>query len=469
MTAEEKNTTQPKAKPSASSGKGRAFFDRADEVAETGNWDFAIEMYIEGIRREPENLERGHEPLRQVALRRKAQGGKGPGIGAQIKNRPGKDPTENLAKASLLLAKEPGSVNYMVQVLKAAKALELNNVLKWICDIILEAQRQAKKPDKRTLVLLTDAYEQLQDYAPAVAACELAKQVSPNDPKLGERLHSLSAQFTIKQGKYDEEGDFTRSVKDLDKQKDLIQKDAMVQDKQYLQKEVERAKQEYLESPTVAGKINGYVDALLKFEDESYENEAIDVLSKAYKDTGAYQFKMRMGDIKIRQMTRRYRSLVQAGEKEKAVEQARKQLKFELQEYAERAENYPTDLAVKFELGKRQFLAGQYDDAIASLQQAQRDPRKHISALNYLGQAFSKKGLLPEAEETYRRALETEMSEQRTKDVRYNLGEILEQQGKLAEAQEEFSDVAQLDYTFRDVRQRLENIRKKLAQKRSES
>ena len=44
-------------------GKGQAFFDRADQVAETGNWDFAIEMYLQGIEREPDNIERGHEFL----------------------------------------------------------------------------------------------------------------------------------------------------------------------------------------------------------------------------------------------------------------------------------------------------------------------------------------------------------------------------------------------------------------------
>ncbi len=36
---------------------GKAFFDRADQVAETGNWDFAIELYIEGIQREPGNIQ----------------------------------------------------------------------------------------------------------------------------------------------------------------------------------------------------------------------------------------------------------------------------------------------------------------------------------------------------------------------------------------------------------------------------
>ena len=35
-------------------GKGKAFFDRGDQVAETGNWDFAIEMYLQGIGRDPD-------------------------------------------------------------------------------------------------------------------------------------------------------------------------------------------------------------------------------------------------------------------------------------------------------------------------------------------------------------------------------------------------------------------------------
>ena len=66
---------------------GKAFFDRADQVAETGNWDFAIELYIEGIQREPGNIQRGHQPLREVALKRTASGGKPAGF--MEKHKPG--------------------------------------------------------------------------------------------------------------------------------------------------------------------------------------------------------------------------------------------------------------------------------------------------------------------------------------------------------------------------------------------
>ena len=460
-----------KAQPSPSKPhKGRAFFERAEEVAATGNWDFAIEMYIEGIRREPGNVKRGHQPLREVSLKRKAQGGKGPGMLQQMKRRSGKDPVESLANAEYLLAKEPGSAQFMEQVLKAARAAEQHETIIWIANILLEAQRQAKKPSKRVLLVLTEAMADVEEYASAIAACEMARQLTPDDDKLHSLLQEMSAKYTIKKGKYDEEGDFTRSVKDLAGQKELAQSDALAQDTEYLLRQVERARKDYLETPEVQGKINALADALLKFEDASYENEAVDVLAKAHKDLGAYQYKMRIGDIKIRQMTRRYHKLAGDGDAAAAREHARKQLAFELDEYAGRVANYPTDLALKYELGRRQFLAGQLDEAIGSLQQAQRDPRRHVRAMNYLGQAFTKKGKdwYREAVDTYRRVLEAEISEERSKDLRYNLGCVLEKMNELEDAQDEFSRVAQIDYNYKDVRGRLEGIRKKLGGGQSE-
>jgi hypothetical protein len=122
--------TDLNSKEQATSGKGKAFFDRGDQVAETGNWDFAIQMYLEGIRREPGNLERGHRPLREVAVKRKAQGGKSAGLREAFKRRSGKDPAEALVNAEFVLAKDPLSLKAMVEVLKAARKLEEREVIK---------------------------------------------------------------------------------------------------------------------------------------------------------------------------------------------------------------------------------------------------------------------------------------------------------------------------------------------------
>jgi len=445
-------------------GKGKAFFERAEQVSETGNWDFAIEMYLEGIQREPDNVERGHQPLREVSLKRKAQGGKGPGMIESIKRRTAKDDLGSLINAEHLLAKDPGSLQFMLQLLKAARKLKLETVIPWIANILLHAQSQAKKPNKRILVEVTKAFGAVEQFGPAIKACDMAIRLDPDDGELREVNRKLSAQYAIHQGGYDEEEqrEFTDNVADLGKQKELMQQDALVKDEEYLLDQIRKARQEYLESPKVPGKINAVVDALLKMENESYENEAIDILNKAHKDSGAYQFKMRVGDVRIRQMSRRFRSLRDEGDIPGSQEQAKRQLAFELDEYKERATNYPTDLALKFELGRRQFLSGMYDEAIASLQQAQRDPRRALRARSLVGQAFTRKGWFREAAETFERALETEMTEERAKELRYFLGDVLVKTGELPKALEQFSMVAQVDYNYKDVRGRVEEIRKKI-------
>ena len=457
--ADTQNPPEEPAKPS----KGKAFFERAEQVAETGNWDFAIELYIEGIKRDPGNIERGYQPLREASLNRKVQGGKGPGMVDKFKHRPGKDPVTNLANATFLLAKEPGSQQLMHQVLQCAMKLELPAVIKWVCDILLDSQRQAKKANVKLLMVIAENYTNIDEFTHAIQACELARKAAPNDAVIQQTLSDLSAKYTIHKGKYDQEGDFSEKVADLEGQKKLMEKDHIVQSEDFLLAEIENARKEYLASPEVPGKVNAFVDALLKIPDEAYEGEAVDVLTKAHSDSGTYQYKLRIGDIKIKQMTRRYRKLVQSGDEEGAKEQIRVQLAFELNEFKERSINYPTDLKLKFELGRRQYLAGMYDDAIASLQQAQRDPRNHLKAMSYLGQAFEAKGWFREAGETYVRALESEMSEDNTKELRYNLGSVLEKMDKVVDAREQFSAVAQIDYNYKDVRERLDAVNKAIA------
>jgi tetratricopeptide (TPR) repeat protein len=453
---------------SPNAGKGKAFFERADQVAETGNWDFAIAMYLEGISREPENLDRGHKPLRKVSINRKAQGGKPAGMIDQFKRRPCKDPVRNLVNAEYLLSKDPGSVQNMMQVLQAARKCDLIGLVHWISLIILESQRQTKKPSKRILVDLVSAFESAKDFSMSVQACDMAISLDPNDGELRDRMRSLSALYTIDKGKFEEEGDFTKGVDDLEAQQKIQKKDALVKDEEYLLGQIRKCRQDYLENPHVAGKINNAVDALLKIENESYENEAIDILAKAHKDSGAYQFKMRIGDIRIRQMSRRFRQMRDSGDTAEATEQAKRQLAFELDEYKERCANYPTDLGLKFEMGRRQFLSGLYDEAIASLQTAQRDPRRGLRARSLIGQAFVKKGWLGMAVETFEKALELEATEEFTMELRYFLGDVLDNMGQLERAQEQFSTVAQLDYNYRDVRQRIENIRTRLSEPKAE-
>ena len=441
-------------------GKGDAFFNQGDQVAETGNYDYAIEMYVEGIKRDA-NLERGFKKLRESALKRKLKGGKPAGMMEKRKYRPGKDPVVNLANACYLWAKDPASEALLEQVIKSAVALELKEVIQWSCEVMVEILKTIKKPNRKLIMFVVESAEEIEDYGNAVKACEIAASAFPEDGSLDDKLRHLGAKRTLQRGKYGVEGHkFTDSVKDLDQQKKFLEEDSLNKSEAYLKNQLQNAKKSYLENTKHIGKINALVQALLAFEDAAYEAEAIKVLNKAYEDTGAYQFKMSMGDIKMKLYKRKIAYYKQKGDIDSAKKTYAQQLKFEVAEFTERVASYPTDMGLKFELGKRLFMVGKYDDAIAMLQVATRDKRRYVSTMNYLGQAFMKKQWWQESCDTFEKVLQTDLTEERAKDIRYNLGSCYEKMGQYKQAAEQFSNVAQIDFNYRDVRARLEAVRK---------
>src|SRR4051812_8788154 len=59
--------------------KADAFFKSARTVGGTGNYDYAIEMYTQGLMIDPENTD-AHIDLRDISMKRKASGGKAMGF-----------------------------------------------------------------------------------------------------------------------------------------------------------------------------------------------------------------------------------------------------------------------------------------------------------------------------------------------------------------------------------------------------
>ncbi len=451
-------------------GKGKAFFDHGDQSAEISKWDYAIKMYLEGLRREPTNLERGHKKLREIGLKRKLTGGKPAGMFNTFKSEKGENPdVESLLKVEYQFAMDPGNVSHMMSLAKAIEKLGDKACTKWILDILFDAERQAKKPSKRILVLLAESYCRCDEFTLAVTACDMARKLDPADGHLENMSKTLSAQATMKHGQYDGHGSFEKSVLNMGKQKELSEGDSLAKSEDYLQLALRKAQKEYEAEPEVHGKIDAYADALTKFEDDAHESLAMQVLAKAFHHSKTYRFKLRQDDVRMRQYRRHYIQLKGQGKMDAAIKMAKEQLQFELDVYKERVEQYPTDLNFRYELGRRQLTAAatfkqpdQLDNAIASLQQAQRDPKRRIQAMIDLGRCFDKKGWFKEAVDTYSRALENDLTEERSKELRYNLGCALRAMGEKKKAMEQFSEVAQVDFTYRDVRKQIEELRKEV-------
>jgi len=106
--------------------------------------------------------------------------------------------------------------------------------------------------------------------------------------------------------------------------------------------------------------------------------------------------------------------------------------------------------------------AKQFDEAIPMFQEAQKDPRHRTAATNNIGLCFFLKGWHSDAVDIFQQAIDAyEIKDDAlAKELRYNLARAFEEQGKAGEALEIYRKLAQLDFGFKDVRQRVDKLRK---------
>jgi len=455
--------------------KNRAvgLFKKAADVAYALQYDYAIEMYLDGLAAWPTALEEGHKPLRDIALRRQAGGGKKSGFGdkSRFKNLPGKSPRENMLKAEYLLSKDPLNTTHMTHLVKGALGGGYKKTAFWMANILFERNIQAGKPSFDTYKFLMNAYAQLEEFAWAVKACTMARQIKPNDDQLNEAMRNYSAQATMQEGKYDQDRDFRDSIKDRESQEDLQDQELSMRSHKKQDEMIANARREYLAEPIHPGKVNALVDLLCEQEDKEQEDEAFDILEKAYAESDQFHFKKRAGELKIKQynrLARIYKKKLLKNpnnlELKKKVQKTQNMaLQTEMDHYRLCVENYPTDQSMKFEYAKRLMRAKKFDDAIPLFQEARSNPRHRLGALSQIGQCFFYKKWYAEAVGQFLQALELVESQegQVAKELRYNLARAYEADDNIPEAIKSFSKVAQIDFNYLDVRKRVDELRKK--------
>lgn len=452
--------------------KARRFFERAKELAAGKSWDFAIKCYHEGLGFWPEAVEEGHQPLRLAACERNVRGGKKPGFADGVKfSMTSRDAKKAMLNAEWLLSLDPFNVSYMEGLFKAANKLHAEETLMWIGPIFGNAAENEKKISPKRFSLMRDVYEEAGDravargevglsvqcYERAAEALQLQSRVDPKDRSLTNELRDLSTKLTILKGKYESGGDYKESMRDSDQQKLLHDQDRMVQTDEELEKLITAAKQAVDANPGNLGKVEALADLLCRREDESGEKQAIDVLMRNFKEHNDYQFRMKAEDIRIKQLRRSVREANAAGNKDQALELYKDQLRFELKVFAERIKQYPTDNRFKYEYAQRLFSARKYDEAIPFFQAGRTDPKVRTLCDLKLGQCFFQKKFFPQAIGTLTKAVANyEFAEDNTgKELRYWLARSQEAAGNADAARDVYGQVLEMDYNFRDVRDRL--------------
>jgi tetratricopeptide (TPR) repeat protein len=472
---ETKSETEVTPDPNEGPGKGKVYFERAAAVAATGNFDYAIDMYIQGLFREPFNMEE-HRKLREVGFHRKVAGGKPAGglFGAKTPYK-GKTPKEAMLNGEWLLAKDVGNINHMLQIVRNAVLCSLRDVVIWIGPILLEANRTQKTPKLELYKEIAEMFAKVNDFDRASQAAELARLLKPTDADLDALVKQYAAQATMVRGNYDKNADFKDSIKDKDQTKKLLEEENIVKSEDYRKKALDSAQADYERNPAEMQFVEKYSKALMAMDDEAYENKAIEILRKAYETTKVYRYKVTIGDIRMKQFKRNAGLLREAVKQDPSDEELRKQyeqllqdrLAFEVEEFKERAEHFPTDLTVRYEYGRRLYDAGHYDEAIGALQEAQNNPKFRVEALHLLGRSFMSQKMLPEALDTLKQSIDdydmAMSGDPKSKGLHYWYGRALEESGKLQAAIDIYSQVVRWDFGYMDTKKRLTDLRARVA------
>jgi tetratricopeptide (TPR) repeat protein len=463
--------------------KAESFFAKGRAVAGTGNFDYAIEMFIQGLAIDPENTE-AHTELRDVSMKRKASGGKAMGFLESRKfSTNNRDDKLNMLNAEKLLAFDPGSTDYMQSLLQNAHKAGYFDTVMWIGPIFQNAIADSKKPDFHKFIVLKDVYKSLavatatppriraELLKRATNACHFAAKMKPDEMELQTELKNLGALHTQVEGNYDQMGSFRDSIKDRDEQELLLKQDTGVQAMGVMGKLITEAESQYAADPNEPGKLIKLVDALEKTEDPTYEGRAIELLSQWYERTRQFRFRRRMGEINLRQWRRMEQSQKEylALPENKADEQAKKDYEafqrdkweFELAEYKLWSDNYPTDMSFRYHAADALFKLKRYDEAIPLLQQAEADAKYKVRSRIMLGRSFFEAEFLDEAVDT----LDGLVKEYQTgddnmaKEMRYWAARSHEARGDNDAAIKLYSGIVRMEFNYKDVQARIRKLR----------
>jgi tetratricopeptide (TPR) repeat protein len=358
-------------------------------------------------------------------------------------------------------------------MLRAATAGGYKKTVRWIADLVFQENNALAKPSFSTYVLLKDSYASIGQFDRAVVACQRAVKLKPEDGELADEYKRLSAELTLARGHYEQEGDFRQSIKDREAQEKLHAQQGVVKTEDYRLSAVKDARAKLAQNPNLPGNIFGLAQVLSELESDEAENEAVELLEDAYERKSDFSFKRRAGQIKMKQLNRKLRKTKAAAEansedsqaKAKVIELSAELEKFELEHYRLCVANYPTDLQAKYEYGIRLLRSKRCDDAIPLFQEAQKDPRRRIAAMGKIGLCFFIKGWYADAVDIFNRAIESyEIKDDNVaKELRYNLGRAYEEQNETEKALEIYRKIAQLDFAYKDVSQRVDKLRSKNA------
>ena len=474
--------------------KARVFFDHAQTVHDSLNYEYAMTLWLQGLRQDPTDgvaVDKFYTSGCEFSTRATK---KGP-TKEQVKNFSGKGAVEKFLLALLHFGACPLDWSYGLKAVQAAgkvhdaePQLDMRVVGQGLALKVLRFAVDDPRTKKDHFVQMLEAFREVEAYDLATKAGEMAISKDPSDGPLETEVRNMSAQAAMKKAGLTntagEQGGFRGNVKDTDRQRELDEEDQLVKSSSTMDAVIERAKADYQQRPQDLSAIKKLCKFLLERGTAEDEKLAYKVLMKGYSELQAYELRKLAGDIQIRVGRRKLRQYKAALEQEPTngalqakFDSARRQLlASEVKEYTGRHEAYPTDLQIRYELGRRFYELEQYEQAIEHFQASKDAPGIADRVRILLARSFTLIEWFDEAESTYREAMDghANLNDEVGLELRYGLMEVLQRKGEdssdagaTEEAFKLASGIAVQHINFRDIREQRKILQERVKQNKA--
>jgi tetratricopeptide (TPR) repeat protein len=476
-------TTLPKLTPEqqrAAAGQ----FERANQVLKGGDHDYGLQLLLTCSKIDPANLiYRRH--LRQAQRAKYQNNERGQPL-AYVRSFLSRfrlkkammrgDYKEALVQAELILMRNPWDLSTHLVMSQAFEELEWPDHALWTLEQIRPNHPKNPKINRP----LARLYEKRGNFNQAIALWELVRQAVPTDLEAQRKAKDLSASATIAKGRYEEAiaGNAMSPMEEAEAETATEQ--PVLVDAQGLgvtpahedryPREVALLLERIKTNPKVA---NAHLQLAEVYKKSDQLDKAREVLEQALVPTNnSFEITQELLDLDIEPF-RRDLSIAEDRLRKKPDDAALQQIRAkldkeintrELELHRRRSDRSPTDMAARFEMGLRLQRAGQTDEAIKELQTVRNDPRHHGKALFYLGMCFQSRKNWRLAQRNLEDALQHLASSEGAlrKEAMYLLAVGYAETGELQRAIDLGSDLANLDYNYKDIGVLLDDWQAKL-------
>lgn len=442
--------------------------EKARDCVKKKNFEYAVHLYLTYLTAHPDDVEIRKELRASERMGKKLGGGGGLFASAKSKVLAGKvslisvtrDPEKAMLACEEILKQDPDIIPAILKLGEAASHANLNDVAVAAFEDALSIDKDCKE----ALRLLGRVHKGTDNLETALKCFQRLAKLDPKDKEAEEMVKHIPASMTTKKVKEGIDKGGYQNLIDKDEAQALEKAGQRIRTPEQALERISELEPKVLDNPKDSKTIRQIAELYLKAEQT---DKAIEWCEKALAiDENDFQASELRGDL----LLKRYEDAVaklEAAMRKRPDEQVKaklarvqaEKLGFEVEEYRRRVQAHPTEYGLRYVLGKALYDSNLIDEAITELQKAKQDPRKKSEAGYYLGQCFIKKKIFKLAVNELKAAREDlfEMDETK-KDITYLLGRIYEQAKKNDLAVAEYSQIAEVDFGFKDVTKRLEAL-----------